>query len=91
MLVALFDITLEQKELLLNILVLYVVYLPASLVNGGLLEIARLKGELKLYRNGMILFYFLLIGFDSIVFILTKNLILLYVATILANLINIIH
>lgn len=91
LLVALFDITLEQKELLSNILVLYVVYLPVSLVNVGLLEIVRLKGELKLYRNSMILFYFLLIGFDSIVFILTKNLILLYVATILASLINIIY
>ncbi|HHW69441.1 MAG TPA: hypothetical protein GX747_03805, partial [Tenericutes bacterium] len=86
-----FDITLEQKNLLSNLLTLYIIYLPVSLISGGFFEIVRLKNNLKLYRNSLILFYSLLIVLDLIAFYFTKSLIMLYLATIIAHIINIIY
>lgn len=91
LLVNLFDISINQKIMLSNLLALYIIYLPASLVDGGFLEIVRLKNNLKLYRKSLILFYVLLISFDLLAFLLTKNLIMLYIATIMAHIINIIY
>lgn len=90
-LVNLFDISQVQKETLSSVLGLYVFYLPASLVASSFLEMVRLKSELQTYRKSLILFYTLLIIFDAIAFYFTKNLVLLFVATIMANIINIIY
>ena len=87
----LFDISVAQKQLLSNLLIVYVIYLPIELIDSGFFEIVRLKNNLKLYRNSLVFFYILLILFDSIAFIFTKSLIMLYVATILAHIINIIY
>lgn len=86
-----FDISVEQRTLLSNILALYFIYLPVSLIDSGFFEIVRLKNNLKLYKNSLILFYLLLIMFDFIAFILTESLINLYIATIIAHIINIIY
>ena len=87
----LFDISVAQKQLLSNLLIVYVIYLPIELIDSGFFEIVRLKNNLKIYRNRLVFFYILLIVFDSIEFIFTKSLIMLYVATILAHIINIIY
>lgn len=85
LLVNLFYINSSQSKLLSLILSLYVLYLPSTLLNNGLLEIVRLKGNLKLYRKGLIIYYILLILFDSLAFYFTNNLVLLFVATICAS------
>ena len=87
----LFNMSLEQKELLSNLLALYIIYLPVSLIDSGFFEMVRLKNDLKLYRNSLILFYILLIFFDIIAFYFTGSLIMLYIATIIAHIINIIY
>ena len=89
LIVNLFDLTLYQKDLLSNILALYIIYLTIGRLADAIFEMVRLKNELKLYRKSLILYYVTLISFDAIVFILTKNLILLFVATIVSWLISI--
>lgn len=64
---------------------LFIIYLPISILHVGLLEIIRLKNELKLYRKGLIITYISLIGLDLLAFIFTKNLLALLVATILSD------
>ena len=91
MLVNLFDISISQKILLSNVLALYIIYLPVSLVDSGFFEIVRLKNNLKLYRKSLILFYTLLILFDLLAFYFTKSLVMLYIATIMAHLINTVY
>lgn len=81
----LFELTIVQKELLSNVLKLFIIYLPISILHVGLLEIIRLKNELKLYRKGLIITYISLIGLDLLAFIFTKNLLALLVATILSD------
>lgn len=54
----LFNMSLEQKELLSNLLALYIIYLPVSLIDSGFFEMVRLKNDLKLYRNSLILFIY---------------------------------
>ncbi len=83
----LFDLTINQKELLSSILKLYIIYLPISILHIGLLEIVRLNNELKLYRKGLIITYISLIGLDVLAYIFTKNLLYLFIATILSDLI----
>ena len=80
----LFDLTIIQKELLSNVLMLYILYLVVGRTANAIYEMIRLKGELKLYRNSLIIFYVVLIGLDSIVFIFTKNLVLLFCATMVS-------
>ena len=53
--VHLFKLTIEQKELMKVILRLYFIYLPVSILHSGLLEMVRLKNDLKLYREGLII------------------------------------
>ncbi len=91
LLINLFDISINQKILLSNVLALYIIYLPVSLVDGGFFEIVRLKNNLKLYRKSLILFYTLLILFDLLAFYFTKSLVMLYIATIIAHLINTVY
>lgn len=82
---SLFELTIAQKELLSNVLKLFIIYLPISILHVGLLEMVRLKKQLKLYRKGLIITYISLIGLDLLAFIFTKNLLVLFVATILSD------
>ena len=56
-----FDLTDIQKELLANILVLYIVYLVLGRVANALFEMVRLQGKLKLYRKSLTVYYITLI------------------------------
>ena len=87
LIVNLFNLTLSQKEMLSAILKLYVIYLPISVLHIGLLEIVRLRNDLRLYRKGLIITYISLISLDALAFIFTKNLIALFIATILSDII----
>lgn len=91
LIVNLFSLTIEQKNLLSGVLSIYILYLPTTLLNYGILEAIRLKSNLKLYRMGLIIYYFFLIGLDLLFLVLYHNLILLFVATILANLISFLY
>ena len=87
----LFDLTINQKEMLSGILKLYIIYLPISTLHIGLLEMVRLQNKLKLYRKGLIVTYISLILFDVLAFIFIKNLAALFVATILSDIICFIY
>ena len=87
LIVNLFNLTFSQKELLSAILKLYIIYLPISILHTGLLEIVRLRNDLKLYRKGLIITYISLISLDTLAFIFTKNLIALFIATMLSDII----
>ncbi len=89
LIINLFDLTITQKQLLYQILTLYIIYLTIGRLSNAIFEIIRLKNELKLYRKSLKLYYVTLITFDAIAFIFTKNLVLLYIATILSWLISI--
>lgn len=54
-------------------------------------EMIRLKGELKLYRKSLIVYYISLVGLDLIAYLFTKNLTLLFIATIVSWIISIIY
>lgn len=77
--------------MLSNILKLYILYLVFGRMANSLFEIVRLKNELKLYRKSLVLFYILLISLDAVVYITTKNLNLLFCATIIAWILSIIY
>lgn len=51
----------------------------------------RLKGELKLYRNSLIVYYIILIGLDATAFLTTHNLEMLFVATMISWIVSIIY
>ena len=89
--VNLFDLTTIQKEILLTLLNIYIAYLILGRLQNGLLEIVRLKGKLKLYRNSLIVYYISLIGLDALVYLLTGNLLLLFLATIISWIISILY
>lgn len=86
-----FELTVTQKQLLCNILSLYICYLTIGRLANAIFEMIRLKNDLKLYRKSLILYYATLIALDTIVFIFTKNLVLLFVATALSWLISIFY
>ena len=89
--VNIFDLTISQKELLVNILYLYIFYLVFGRVSNAIFEMIRLKGELKLYRKSLIIFYIILISLDTIAYLFTKDLTLLFCATMVSWLISIIY
>lgn len=89
--VNLFELTDIQKEMLSNILALYICYLTIGRLANAIFEMVRLKNDLKLYRKSLILYYVTLIGLDFIAFIFTKSLILLFIATIVSWLISIFY
>lgn len=91
LLINIFDLTEIQKIMLSNILKLYILYLVFGRMANSLFEIVRLKNELKLYRKSLVLFYILLISLDAVVYITTKNLNLLFCATIIAWILSIIY
>lgn len=90
-LINIFDLSEVQKVMLSGILKLYILYLISGRVSNVLFEIVRLKNELKLYRKSLILFYISLILLDTIFYVTTKNLNLLFVATIISWILSIIY
>ena len=91
LIVNIFDLSEIQKDMLSVLLNFYIAYVVLGRLSNGIFEIIRLKGELKLYRKSLIVYYISLVGLDAIVYILTKNLTLLFVATIIAWIISIIY
>lgn len=89
--VNIFNLNGIQKELLSNVLALYICYLTIGRLANAIFEMVRLKDKLQLYRKSLILYYVSLIALDLIAFILTKNLIALFIATILSWIISIIY
>ena len=77
--------------MLASILKLYILYLVCGRISNALFEMTRLKNKLKLYRKTLIIFYISLIALDGLFFITTKNLNLLFVATIISWIISIIY
>lgn len=89
--VNIFNLTQLQKEMLSDILILYIGYLILGRVVNSLFEMIRLKSRLKLYRNSLIVYYCTLIGLDAIVYFGTGNLKLLFCATMTSWIISIIY
>lgn len=89
--VNMFDLTFAQKELVINILSLYVLYLLLDRLSNSLFEITRLRENIKLYQKSLFLFYIILISLDTIVFITTKSLVLLFCSTMFCWLVSIIY
>ena len=89
--VNIFDLTVIQKEMLSNILFLYIGYLILGRVSNAMFEMIRLKGELKLYRHSLIVYYVFLIFLDAIAYFFTKNLVFLFLATMVSCIISIIY
>ena len=89
--VNIFDLTFVQKQMLSDILFLYIGYLVIGRFANAIFEIIRLKSKLKLYRNSLIVFYVCLIALDTAVYLFTKNLTLLFCATMVSWLISIIY
>ena len=86
-----FNLTTNQKEMLSILLSIYIGYLILGRLSNAIFEIIRLKGKLKLYRKSLIVYYISLITLDTLAYLLTKNLTLLFMATMLSWLISIIY
>lgn len=86
-----FELSNLQKDMLSILLNFYIAYVVFGRLANGIFEIIRLKGQLKLYRKSLIVYYVSLVGLDAIAYLLTKNLTLLIVATIVSWLISIIY
>lgn len=89
--VNIFDLTNIQKDMLSLLLNFYVAYIVIGRLANAIFEMIRLKGELKLYRKSLIVYYISLVGLDAIAYLLTKNLLLLFIATIVSWIISIIY
>lgn len=77
-----FDLTIDQKQMLSILLNIYIAYIVIGRFANAVFEITRLKNHLKLYRHALFVYYFTIIIFDVLVYIFTKDLTLLFVATI---------
>ena len=75
-------------SLLLNF---YIAYIVIGRLANAIFEMIRLKGELKLYRKSLIVFYIFLVVLDAIAYLFTKNLTMLFIATIISWIISIIY
>ncbi len=91
LIVNIFELSDIQKDMLYILLNFYIAYLVFEKLANGIFEIVRLKGELKLYRKSLIVYYVSLVGLDILAYLLTKNLTLLFVATIISRAISIIY
>lgn len=91
LIINIFDLTNIQKDMLSILLTFYISYLVLGRLANAIFEMIRLKGELKLYRKSLIVYYISLIGLDALAYFLTKNLILLFVATMISWLISIVY
>lgn len=86
-----FNITEVQKNMLSILLNVYIGYLVLGRLANGIFEIIRLKGNLKLYRKSLIIYYVVLISLDVITYYSTRNLLLLVVATMVSWIVSIIY
>ena len=84
LIINIFKLTDIQKAMLEILLNLYIAYGILGRLSNGLFEIIRLKGELKLYRKSLIIYYLSLIVFDLLAYVFTKNLTVLFIATIIS-------
>lgn len=91
LIINIFDLTNIQKDMLSVLLAFYIGYLVLGRLANAIFEMIRLKGELKLYRKSLIVYYISLIGLDALAYLLTKNLILLFVATMISWLVSIVY
>ena len=91
LIINIFKLTYIQKEMLAILLNLYIAYGILGRLSNGLFEIIRLKGELKLYRKSLIIYYLSLIVFDLLAYVFTKNLTVLFIATIISWIISIVY
>ena len=89
LIINIFKLTDIQKGMLGILLNLYIAYGILGRLSNGLFEIIRLKGELKLYRKSLIIYYLSLIVLDLLAYIFTKNLTVLFIATIISWVISI--
>lgn len=89
--VNIFELTILQKQMLSNVLFLYIGYLVIGRLANAIFEMIRLQGKLKLYRNSLIVYYSFLIGLDALMYFSTHNLTLLFCATMIAWIITIIY
>ena len=86
-----FDLTSIQKNMLSLLLNFYIAYIVIGRLANAIFEMIRLKGELKLYRKSLIVFYIFLVVLDAIAYLFTKNLTMLFIATIISWIISIIY
>ena len=91
LIINIFKLTDIQKEMLGILLNLYIAYGVLGRLSNGLFEIIRLKGQLKLYRKSLIIYYFSLITLDLLAYVYTKNLTVLFIATIVSWIISILY
>ena len=91
LIINIFKLTYIQKEMLAILLNLYIAYGILGRLSNGLFEIIRLKGELKLYRKSLIIYYLSLIVLDLLAYVFTKNLTILFIATIISWIISILY
>ncbi len=84
LIIGIFDITTYQKNMLSSLLNLYPAYVVFGRTSNAIFEMIRLKGNLKLYRRSLLIFYICLVSLDTLAFFTTKNLNMLFVATIMA-------
>ena len=89
LIINIFKLTYIQKGMLGILLNLYIAYGILGRLSNGLFEIIRLKGELKLYRKSLIIYYLSLIILDLLAYVFTKNLTVLFLATIISWVISI--
>ena len=86
-----FDLTSIQKNMLSLLLNFYIAYIVIGRLANAIFEMIRLKGELMLYRKSLIVFYIFLVILDAIAYLFTKNLSMLFIATIISWIISIIY
>lgn len=91
LIINIFDLTNIQKDMLSVLLAFYIDYLVLGRLANAIFEMIRLKGKLKLYRKSLIVYYISLIGLDALAYLLTKNLILLFVATMISWIVSIVY
>lgn len=91
MIVNIFNLSQTQREMLYILLNFYTAYVIFGRLANGIFELIRLKGMLKLYRKSLIVYYISLIGLDAMAYIFTKDLKLLFIATIVSWGISIVY
>ena len=91
LIVNIFNLSDTQKNMLSILLNFYAIYVVFGRLANGIFEIIRLKGQLKLYRKSLIVYYVSLIALDTFAYLFTKSLTLLFVATIVSWLISVIY
>lgn len=88
LIINIFDLTIAQKDMLSILLNFYIGYVIVGRTANAIFEIVRLKGNLKLYRKSLIVYYVSLISLDAIAYFFTQNLMFLFIATIISWLIS---